>query len=113
MANGPERMSAGPAAPVRPAAGPRIPPLLLLGYADVKFWYLTVPSASALVLAGWYGADWLHGLRWIAFGAATLLALPFPLAGTLLIVAKIRSTRRLAALQRRLDRDETVAGLAL
>lgn len=106
-------MSAGRAAPVRPAAGPRIPPLLLLGYADVKFWYLTLPAAIALVLAGWYGAGWLPGLRWIAFGAATVLALPFPLAGTLFIIGEIRSATRLAALQRRLDRDETVAGLAL
>jgi hypothetical protein len=66
-----------------------------------------------MVLVGWYGADWLRGLRWAAFGAATLLALPFPIAGALVIIGEIRSAVNLAALERTLDRDETIAGLPL
>jgi hypothetical protein len=66
-----------------------------------------------MVLVGWYGADWLRGLRWAAFGAATLLALPFPIAGALVIIGEIRSAANLAAFQRTLDHDETLAGLPL
>jgi len=106
-------MSAGP--PVRRAAGPRtgLPWWFWWGYADVKYWIITVPAAIALGLIGWYGADWLHSLRWIAFGAAILLALPFPLAGALVVFQDIGIARRKAARERLLDRDETVAGLAL
>jgi hypothetical protein len=104
-----------PEPPIRRAAGPRLglPWWFWLGYADVKYWFVTVPTAIALVLIGWYGADWLHGLHFVAFGAATLLALPFPLAGALFILQSIRIAARTRALQRLLDRDEIVAGIAL
>lgn len=84
-----------------------------LMYADVVYWYLTVPAAIALLLLGWYGADWPHGLRWIAFGGAALLAVPFPLAAAAIVYGEIRAAANLAALQRTLERDETIAGLAL
>lgn len=82
-------------------------------YFDVVFWYATVPAAIALTLVGRYGADWLRSLRWAAFGVAMLLALPFPIAGALVIVGGIRSAVNLAAFERTLDRDETIAGLPL
>jgi hypothetical protein len=108
-----QRMSPGP--PVRRAAGPRLglPWWFWLGYADVKYWFVTLPAAVALVLIGWYGADWLHGLRPIAFAAAILLALPFPLAAALIVFQHIRIAERKRALQRLLEHAETVAGLAL
>jgi hypothetical protein len=90
-----------------------LPFWVVLAYFDVKFWFLTVPAAIALALAGWYGADWLRGLRWAAFGAAALLALPFPVVAAIMVVADVRSASQLAALQRTLDREETIAGLLL
>jgi hypothetical protein len=80
-----------------------------LAYMDVKFWFLTVPAAIVLAIVGWYGADWLGGLRWAMFGAVALLALPFPAAALVLVIRKIDAD----AHWRRLDRDETVAGLQL
>jgi hypothetical protein len=82
-------------------------------YFDVAFWYVTVPAAIALLLVAQYGADWLRSLRWAAFGAAMLLALPFPIAGALVIIGEISSAVNLAALERTLDHDETIAGLPL
>jgi hypothetical protein len=80
-----------------------------LAYIDVKFWFLTVPAAIVLAMVGWHGADWLGGLRWAAYSAAALLALPFPAAAWVLVIRKIDAD----AHWRRLDRDETVAGLQL
>jgi hypothetical protein len=90
-----------------------LPPWVWFIYFDVMFWFVSVPAAIALVLIGWYGADWLRGLRWVAFGTAALLALPFPIAGALVIFGEIRSAIDLAGLQRTLDRDETIAGMPL
>jgi hypothetical protein len=82
-------------------------------YFDVAFWFLTAPAAIILLVIGWRRAGWLHGLRWLAFGAAALLAIPFPIAATYIVVGEINAAANLAALQRTLDRDETVAGLVL
>jgi len=87
-----------------------LPPWVWFIYFDVRFWFVSVPAAIALVLFGWCGADWL---RWVAFGTAALLALPFPIAGALVIFGEIRAAIDLAALQRTLDRDETIAGMLL
>src|SRR6202040_1196828 len=61
-----------------------------LVYFDVAFWYLTVPIPIGLMLVGWYGADWLRGFRWAAFGAAALLALPFPIVAVFIAIGEIR-----------------------
>jgi hypothetical protein len=90
-----------------------LPPWVWFIYFDVRFWFVSVPAAIALVLFGWCGADWLRSLRWAAFGAAALLALPFPIAGALIVIGEIRAAIDLAALERTLDRDETIAGMAL
>jgi hypothetical protein len=58
------------------------------------------------MLAGWYGDG---GVRWALFGAAALLALPFPAAAALFVFQKIDA----AKYWRTLDREETVAGLPL
>lgn len=87
----------------------RLPWWFWLGYADVKFWFVTVPTAVVLMLAGWYGADWLGGLRWALFGAVALLALPFLGAAAIYIFHKVDA----ATYWRTLERDETVAGLHL
>jgi hypothetical protein len=87
------------------------PPLLFqLVFLDVTFWFLTIPAAAVLAIVGWYAP---HGLRWVAFGAAALLAVPVPVVGGLVMIDRIKTTARLAALERSLDRDETVAGVAL
>jgi len=78
-----------------------------LAFFDVQFWFVTIPAAIVLATAGWYGADWLAGLRWVMFGAAALLALPFPAAGVVIVIGQIKA----AAYCRTLDHDETVAGL--
>jgi len=84
-----------------------------LVYLDVKFWFLALPVAIVLMLTGWHGAHWPRGLRWGAFAAAALLAVPFPAVAVLVMIDEIRSAANLAALQRTLDHDETVAGLPL
>jgi hypothetical protein len=82
-------------------------------YIDVTYWFVTVPAAIVLLLVGWYGAGWLHRLRWVAYAAAAFLIAPFPVVATVAIVDDILSAANLAAVQRTLDRDETVAGLTL
>ncbi len=92
--------------------GPPVLPFFLwiwLAHLDVKFWFLTAPAAIALAMVGWHGADWLGGLRWAAFAAAALLALPFPAAALVLVIRKIDAD----AHWRALDCDETIAGLQL
>jgi hypothetical protein len=101
--------------PIRRTPGPLngMPRWFWAAFTIIHFWYLTIPATIALALVGWIGADWLQGFRWIVFGAATLLALPLSLGGTLTILGAIHAARKLAARQRLLDRDETVAGLPL
>jgi hypothetical protein len=84
-----------------------------LAYADVTYWLITVPAALVLGLVGWYGARWLGGLSWVAFAGAALLAVPFPVAGLLLVVLEIRDAIKQATLQRTLAHDEILAGLPL
>ena len=90
-----------------------LPPWVWFIYFDIMFWFVSVPTAIALVFIGWYGADRLRRLRWVAFGTAALLALPFPIAGALVVIGEIRAAIDLAALERTLDRDETIAGMPL
>src|SRR5215475_7961057 len=78
----------------------RLPWWFWFAVADVKFWYVTVPAAMVLALVGWYGADRLGGLRWVAFGGAAVLALPFPAAALLFIVLEIRDAIEAARLRR-------------
>jgi hypothetical protein len=87
----------------------RLPLLLWLAYADVKFWFVTLPVAIALALAAWYGAPWLGGLLWILIAAVALLTLPYPAAAALAIFQRIDATRYWRAL----NSAETIAGLPL
>jgi hypothetical protein len=98
--------------PRREDRGPpvlRLPWWVWLAYLVVKFWFLAIPAAIVLVLAGRYGADWLGGLRWAVYGAAALLAAPFAATAVIFIVTNIDA----AAYWRTLEHEETVAGLAL
>lgn len=81
-----------------------------LAVFDFQFWFVTIPCAIVLAIVGWYGATWLGGMRWAMFGAAVLLALPFPAAAIAIVIAEIVNS---ATHWRTLDRDETVAGLQL
>ncbi len=77
---------------------------------DVQFWFVTIPCAIVLLIVGWYGAEWLGGVRWALFGATALLVLPFPVAAiTIIVSGKIDAT----TYERTLDRDEIIAGLRL
>lgn len=96
-------------APIGPSRSPRWPLWFWLVYAGVQLWFLTVPAAVVLLLVGWYGVDWLGGFRWVVFGVAALLALPFPAAAVLFVL----QTANAATYWRSLDRDETVAGVQL
>ena len=63
------------------------PPLLFqLVFLDVMFWFLTIPAAIVLVIVGWHAP---YGLRWIAFGAAALLAVPVPVVGGFVIMSNV------------------------
>src|SRR5216684_4176165 len=85
----------------------RLPWWFWLAYADVKFWFATIPVAIALALAAWYGARWLGGLRWVLIVVVALLALPFPAAAAIVIFQKFDATRY----WRTLEVAETIAGL--
>jgi len=85
----------------------RFPLWFRLVFVGVHLWYVTVPAAAALLLAGWFGAGSLGGFRWVVFGGAALLALPFPLAGVMYLV----QTAVAATFWRTLDREETIAGV--
>jgi hypothetical protein len=91
---------------------PRTSPLpwwFWLAFAAVHFWFVTVPAAIALLLVGWYGANWLGSLRFAVLGAGALLVLPFPAAAAVYALQSIDANRY----WRRLDCDETIAGITL
>ena len=77
--------------------------------AVVKFWFVTIPLAIALVLAARYGAPWLGGTRWILIASVVVLALPFPAAALVIIYQSFDATRY----WRTLVVDETVGGLPM
>ena len=87
----------------------RLPWWFWLAIFDVKFWFVTIPTAIVLAIVGRYGADRLGVLSWALLGAAAILALPFPAAAAILVIRKIDE----AAYWRTLGRDETIAGLEL
>jgi hypothetical protein len=77
--------------------------------AGVHFWRVTVPAALALLLLGWFGASWPGALRWTAFGAGMLLALPFLMAGLMYVLQSMEAART----WRKLDHTAMIAGVAL
>jgi hypothetical protein len=77
--------------------------------AGVQFWFVTAPAAIALLSFGYSGAAWLGGWRWVALGAGTLLALPFPLSAAMYAVQAVDAERY----WRKLDRAETIDGVEL
>jgi hypothetical protein len=87
----------------------RLPWWVWLAYADVKFWFVTIPVVITLTLAVWYGANWLGSLRWILIAAVVVLALPFPMAAGVVIYQSFDATRY----WRTLEVAETIAGLPL
>jgi hypothetical protein len=87
----------------------RLPWWFWLAYADVKFWFVTLPAAGVLALIAWYGAPWLGVLRWILIALIVLVALPFPATAVVLIFQTIDATRY----WRTLEVAETIAGLPM
>jgi len=53
----------------------------------VWHWYWTAPAAIGLAAAGWY-ARRLQRLRWLAFAASALLALPFVIAVVVTVIQR-------------------------
>jgi hypothetical protein len=98
---------------LRPGPIVNLPAWVWLIYFDIRYWFLTAPVGIGLVLLAWYGADWPRGPRWIAFGFAAVLLLPFPVAGLFVTIGEIRSAAELARLQLTLDHDQTIAGLSV
>src|SRR5262245_7783821 len=78
-----------------------------LAYADVKFWFMTIPLAITLALVAWYAPPWLGALRWILIAAVVLLALPFPGAGAVILYQSFDATRY----WRTLKVAESISGL--
>jgi len=62
---------------------------LILSYVMfvVWHWYWTAPAAIGLAAAGWY-ARRLQRLRWLAFAASALLALPFVIAVVVTVIQR-------------------------
>jgi len=87
----------------------RLPWWVWLAYADVHFWFITIPLAIALLIGAWYGAQWLGALRFAIYGLAALLLLPFPITAVIVLHQEHVATRY----WRTLDRDETIMGLPL
>jgi hypothetical protein len=87
----------------------RLPWWFWLAYADVKFWFATIPAAIVLALAAWYAPPWFGGLRWTLIAAVAVLAAPFPAAAAIFIFQKFDATR----FWRTLPQAETLAGLPL
>jgi hypothetical protein len=78
-----------------------------LAYADVKFWFVTIPLAITLALATWYAPPWFGALRWVLIAAVVLLALPFPGAAAVIIYQSFDVTRY----WRTLKVAESISGL--
>ena len=87
----------------------RLPWWFWLAVLDVQFWFATIPAAIVMAIVGWYGAGWLGQLRFALLGAAALLVLPFAAAAVVLAARKVDEDAR----WRKLDRDATIADLAL
>jgi hypothetical protein len=75
--------------------------LILLG---ALYWFVTAPIAVGLAILGWYGRRWLGRWRWVVLAVAALLAAPVAFYGLNIAYDQY-------ALQRALDRDETVKGV--
>jgi hypothetical protein len=78
-------------------------------FVGVQLWRLTVPTAIALLLVGWYWAEWLGGFRWLVFAAAALVVLPLAMAALMYVL----QTKNQATFWRTLDNEETVADVRL
>src|SRR5262249_9224238 len=78
-----------------------------LAYADVKFWFMTIPLTIALALVACYAPPWLGALRWVLIAAVVLLALPFPGAAAVILYQSFDATR----CWRTLKVDEVISGL--
>lgn len=87
----------------------RLPWWAWLAYADVKLWFVTMPTAIVLGVVAWYGTYWLGGMRWVLIAAGVALALPFPAAAAMFVLQKIDATRY----WRTLERDTLIAGLTV
>jgi hypothetical protein len=48
----------------------------------------TAPAAIGLAAFGWYGRRRLGRLRWLAFAASALLAIPFVIAVVLAVIER-------------------------
>lgn len=48
----------------------------------------TAPAAIGLAAMGWYARRWLGRLRWLAFAASALLAIPFAIAVVLALIER-------------------------
>jgi hypothetical protein len=87
----------------------RLPWWVWLAYANVKFWFVSIPAAIVLSVIDWYGGHWFGGLRWVLLAAVAALILPFPAAAAIVLFQKIDATRY----WRTLVHPEAIAGLSL
>ena len=80
------------------------------------YWYAFVPAGLVLGSIGWYGRSLPIALRYAAWGAAGLCAVPYVLLLVMLVGSSIERERRVAeerARHRILAADETVRSLPL
>jgi hypothetical protein len=82
------------------------------GFFVVVGWYVSVPAIVVLGVVGCF-VDMNRGWRVVAFGTAALLSAPLVVYAVLTINDNAKYRRLQAEQHRTLERDETVAGLAL
>jgi hypothetical protein len=82
------------------------------GFFVVVGWYVSVPAIVVLGVVGCF-VDMNRGWRVAAFGTAALLSAPLVVYSVLTINDNAKYRRLQAEQHRTLERDETVAGLAL
>jgi hypothetical protein len=91
----------------------KVPFLVIFLYLYLRHWYLVVPAVAVLVSVAFAVPDLAREWRWAAMAGAAMLAVPLLLGGTIMVIGEMSSAMRLVALERTLDREETIAGLPL
>ncbi|MGO9774701.1 MAG: hypothetical protein ACLPSW_35110 [Roseiarcus sp.] len=87
-----------------------------LGFIGAEYWYAFVPAVLALVAIGWFGRALPMALRYAAWGAAGLSAVPLVLMLVLIVADVVGTAQRAAeesARHRTLAAGETVGTLFL
>ncbi len=96
--------------------GLEFPPWVSLAFLGAQYWYALAPAVLALVGIGWFGRALPMALRYAAWSAAGLCAVPLALTLVLIVGDAVGTAQRAAeerARQRTLAAGETVGTMLL